>query len=502
MAERCALVMAIILASSTMGGTPSHAQAVADRRVVALQWDGMGGPTPGVLDIAADGAGTLRFQMMKPERLCIGTISVIEGQRTGSWALACGDGMAASGRYLRQDRSTLGEGKGTDTGGRAVSFVVGQSLLPPPADAARAAPLVGEPKKVEAKKDEPAKRPAPQASSPPREQAPSTTDALNEAELRKARERNRESAVQAAVAAQLTSAELDAVRERFKPCWNPNFGGRNVADLVVEVEIYANPDGTIAQARPRQNVRLASDPFYQSAVDAAMRAVLRPQCGGIGGRPLPLPREKYEQWKSFVLTFDPKAMLGASAPVGTPTSPTATGPGTGDQPCSIAGPGPDFGLSVIAANLGCRLLAGLGEQAASAQQYKTDRTKRADILRTCLERFKEQPEVAGESDGQLRQRCEAIGASFPLMVYLGGFPTATERTQAVDACMTEGGGSVPEDQRGTLWARCAEEVSARVTVARDPNRNKVEFYSNAPPAADPAMPAPRPREPRRPKPTP
>ena len=111
-------------------------------------------------------------------------------------------------------------------------------------------------------------------------------------------------------AQQLTGSELDGVREQFKPCWNPNFGGRNAADLVVEVEIYANPDGTIAQARPRQNIRMASDPFYQSAVDAAMRAVLRPQCGGINGTALRLPREKYEQWKSFVLVFDPKAMLG------------------------------------------------------------------------------------------------------------------------------------------------------------------------------------------------
>ncbi len=104
---------------------------------------------------------------------------------------------------------------------------------------------------------------------------------------------------------QITASDLDAVRERIRPCWNPNFGGRNAQELVVEVEVWANPDGTVAKAQPRSNMRLSSDPFFQSAAAAAMRAVLNERC-----QPLPLPREKYEQWKFFVLVFDPKQMLG------------------------------------------------------------------------------------------------------------------------------------------------------------------------------------------------
>lgn len=480
----------------------------AERRAVALQWDGVGGPVPGVLDLAPDGSGTLRFQLVKPERLCIGTISMAEGQAGGSWALACGGGMAASGRYTREGREALGEGRGTDTGGRAVSFAVGQALSPPPGDAAKAAPPATEPQKSGAKqpegrKEEPAKRPA--TAAPSREQAATTTDALNEAELRKARERNWESSVRSAAAAtrhapavgtnanQLTSIELDALTAQFKPCWNPNVGGRNVVDLVVEVEVYANPDGTIAQARPRQNVRLASDPFYQSAVDAAMRAVLRPKCGGIGGRPLPLPREKYEQWKAFVLVFDPKAMLGASAP-GTPAA-IADGASKAGDPCSLAGLGLDFGLSVIALNLSCRLLSGLGAQAALAQQYLDDPVKRAEILKDCVERYRQQPDAAGQSDSQLRQRCAAIGAGFPLLVHLGGFPTAAEQAEAVDGCVAAGG-ALTDDGRDALRARCVEEVSARSAAARDPRTNAIEIRSTAPPA-DAAKPAGR--APGRPK---
>jgi hypothetical protein len=104
---------------------------------------------------------------------------------------------------------------------------------------------------------------------------------------------------------QITATDLDAVRERIRPCWNPNFGGRNAQELVVEIEVWANPDGTVLKAQPRTNMRMSSDPFYQSAAAAAMRAVLNERC-----QPLPLPREKYEQWKFFVLVFDPKQMLG------------------------------------------------------------------------------------------------------------------------------------------------------------------------------------------------
>jgi hypothetical protein len=100
---------------------------------------------------------------------------------------------------------------------------------------------------------------------------------------------------------QITAADLDAVREQIRPCWNPTIAGRNAKGMVVELEVWANPDGTVLKAVPRSNVPMSTDPYYQSAVAAAMRAVFNPRC-----QPLPLPADKYEQWKHFVLIFDPK----------------------------------------------------------------------------------------------------------------------------------------------------------------------------------------------------
>ena len=191
-------------------------------------------------------------------------------------------------------------------------------------------PKVVEPPKPEPKKPEPPKPPPkqvakaepPKAKEPPKKQEPPKDEFLSVLKTVEKLKQERRPEItpptpkatqpppppqQTALAfgEQITASDLDAVRERIRPCWNPNFGGRNAQDLVVEVEVWANPDGSVLKAQPRANMRMSTDPFYQSAAAAAMRAVLNERC-----QPLPLPREKYEQWKFFVLVFDPKQMLG------------------------------------------------------------------------------------------------------------------------------------------------------------------------------------------------
>jgi hypothetical protein len=47
--------------------------------------------------------------------------------------------------------------------------------------------------------------------------------------------------------------------------------------------------------------RYASDAFFRAAADSAKRALLNPRCS-----PLKLPADKYDQWKSITLSFNPK----------------------------------------------------------------------------------------------------------------------------------------------------------------------------------------------------
>jgi hypothetical protein len=51
--------------------------------------------------------------------------------------------------------------------------------------------------------------------------------------------------------------------------------------------------------------RLSSDPVFRAAAMSAERALRMPQC-----TPLALPPDKYDEWQSMTLTFNPKDMLG------------------------------------------------------------------------------------------------------------------------------------------------------------------------------------------------
>jgi hypothetical protein len=102
---------------------------------------------------------------------------------------------------------------------------------------------------------------------------------------------------------QLTTSELDLVKQQIEACWNPPAGARDGKDLTPEFRVYMNQDGTIrsaSQLNPERN----SDPFFQAAADSALRALRNPRC-----QPLKLPPQKYDQWQTFTITFDPKDLL-------------------------------------------------------------------------------------------------------------------------------------------------------------------------------------------------
>jgi len=99
-------------------------------------------------------------------------------------------------------------------------------------------------------------------------------------------------------------SELDAIRQQISSCWNVPVGARDAANLIVEIQVAMNPDATVREARVTDQARMA-DPFYRAAAESAVRAVLNPRCN-----PLRLPLEKYDLWKTFILTFNPKDMLG------------------------------------------------------------------------------------------------------------------------------------------------------------------------------------------------
>lgn len=106
-------------------------------------------------------------------------------------------------------------------------------------------------------------------------------------------------------ASMLTLSELDAIRSQISRCWNVPVGAKDAENLIVEIKVHVNPDGTIRKARILNAERMQRDPFFRTAAESAYRAVINPRCS-----PLRLPPGKYEQWKTFTLSFNPKEMLG------------------------------------------------------------------------------------------------------------------------------------------------------------------------------------------------
>lgn len=102
----------------------------------------------------------------------------------------------------------------------------------------------------------------------------------------------------------MTISEMDALALQLRQCWNVLAGARYAENLVVELKLYMNSDGTLRQAVIVNQMRYGTDSIYRAAADSALRAVRDPYC-----TPFKLPLEKYNDWKVINATFDPSQIL-------------------------------------------------------------------------------------------------------------------------------------------------------------------------------------------------
>ena len=107
---------------------------------------------------------------------------------------------------------------------------------------------------------------------------------------------------------QLTAGEINElgkkIEDHLSQCWNLPSGARMAENLIIRLKLTMNPDRTVRNAIIVDQARYNSDSFYRAAADAAERATRNPRCSQ-----LPLPEDKYEQWKTFHLNFNPASML-------------------------------------------------------------------------------------------------------------------------------------------------------------------------------------------------
>jgi outer membrane biosynthesis protein TonB len=96
--------------------------------------------------------------------------------------------------------------------------------------------------------------------------------------------------------AKLTQTEIDKLRNYISKCWETSIGASEVK-IIIPLKISANMDGSVNSVEIYDQSRYVKDTFYRATADSARRAVL--DCS-----PLPLPKNKAAQFKSFFFDFD------------------------------------------------------------------------------------------------------------------------------------------------------------------------------------------------------
>jgi hypothetical protein len=102
----------------------------------------------------------------------------------------------------------------------------------------------------------------------------------------------------------LEASQLEAaIRQQVEQCWNVPAGARDAENLIVEIRVQLNPDGSVTDARIVDQSRLMTDLAFRAAAESARRAVL--VCSPFKN----LPAARYDVWRALTLRFDPKEML-------------------------------------------------------------------------------------------------------------------------------------------------------------------------------------------------
>jgi hypothetical protein len=103
---------------------------------------------------------------------------------------------------------------------------------------------------------------------------------------------------------QLARNELsELIRRKVEGCWNVPAGAREAENLLVEIKVVLNRDGSVYRADIIDNGRMG-DNFYRVAAESARRAVQI--CSPFNE----LPADRYDIWQTLTLRFNPKEMLG------------------------------------------------------------------------------------------------------------------------------------------------------------------------------------------------
>ncbi|GGH31916.1 Cell division and transport-associated protein TolA [Cribrihabitans marinus] len=141
----------------------------------------------------------------------------------------------------------------------------------------------------------------PTEETPRSDTPPATEDAVQDA---LAEALGGESTAPAPTGPPLTGGEKEGLRVAVSRCWNVGSLSTDALGTTVVVGVDMNQDGTPVVSSIRMlDSQNGSDSAARQAFEAARRAIIR--CGASG---YDLPVEKYGQWQTIEMTFNPERM--------------------------------------------------------------------------------------------------------------------------------------------------------------------------------------------------
>jgi len=113
--------------NSTVAPAPTSIREITEIRPITVSWEGYSDHVAGTVNIKAKGGkGAVSMALPDGEGTCTGQYSYASNNTgKGSWAVACTNGLAASGSLKALGKAKGAVGEGIDTQGRKVKFTVG-----------------------------------------------------------------------------------------------------------------------------------------------------------------------------------------------------------------------------------------------------------------------------------------------------------------------------------------------------------------------------------------
>ena len=107
---------------------------------------------------------------------------------------------------------------------------------------------------------------------------------------------------------ELSVSEKDMIGIKLRECWNLDAGVRGVQNMLIEIRVFLNKDGTVTDAKILNKARYKKDAAYRSVAESARRAVYICDKKKEESPFRIFPENyqtSYETWKTLLLRFNP-----------------------------------------------------------------------------------------------------------------------------------------------------------------------------------------------------